>query len=152
MLVSEEDSFRVSCAQYIAENLSLLDWEITVVALPWEEYLAALEAGEFDLYCGEVKLTADWDLRDLIGTGGSMNYGGYSDPVTDALLLAFASASDRAAGARQLCAHLQDTVPIAPVCFRDYTVLTHTGVVEDMAPTPGSTFYALENWTIHLEP
>ena len=152
MLVSEEDSFRVSCAQYISENLSLLDWEITVVALPWEEYLAALEAGEFDLYCGEVKLTADWDLRDLIGTGGSMNYGGYSDPVTDALLLAFASASDRAAGARQLCAHLQDTVPIAPVCFRDYTVLTHTGVVEDMASTPGSTFYALENWTIHLEP
>ena len=29
-----------------------------VLALPWEEYTAALAAGDFDLYYGEVKLTA----------------------------------------------------------------------------------------------
>ena len=152
MLVSEEDSFRVSCAQYIAENLSpagLGDHR-------GGPALGGVSGGP-----------GGWGIRPLLRRGEAhrrlgpegpdrhrrvYELCGYSDPVTDALLLAFASASDRAAGTRQLCAHLQDTVPIAPVCFRDYTVLTHTGVVEDMASTPGSTFYALENWTIHLEP
>ena len=82
MLVNGENSFRVANAQFIAEGLSTADWRITVEELPWEEYLAALEAGDFDLYYGEVRLTADWDLRELLGTGGALNYGGYSDVIT----------------------------------------------------------------------
>ena len=42
--MNEEDSFRVTSAQFIAESLSVLDWRITVRALPWEEYTAALAA------------------------------------------------------------------------------------------------------------
>ena len=49
---------------------------------------AALAAGKFDLYYGEVKLTADWDLRSLLATGGALNYGGYSDAALDSLLAA----------------------------------------------------------------
>ena len=152
LLVNEDNSFRVSCAEFIAENMSLLDWQITVKALPWEEYLAALAAGEFDLYYGEVRLTADWDITDLVGTGGSLNYGGYTNTVTDALLQSFANASDRAYAARQLCAHLLGTAPIAPICFQQDILLTHDDVVSGMTPTATSVFFGLENWTIHLEP
>ena len=151
LLVNEENSFRLSSAKYIAENLSLGNWQIEVKALPWEEYVLALTAGDFDLYYGEVRLTADWDLTDLIGTGGVMNYGGYTDPLTDFLLQSFVSSDNRQAATRQLCSHLQSTVPIAPICFRDYTVMTHPQMVEGLAPTPGNTFTALENWTIHLK-
>ena len=152
LLVNEENSFRVACASFIAESLSLLDWQITVEALPWEAYLAALAAGEFDLYYGEVRLTADWDITDLVGSGGSLNYGGYANVVTDALLQAFTSSTDRSYAARQLCAHLLGTTPIAPVCFQQDTLLTHEGVAQGMSPTATSVFFGLENWTIHLEP
>lgn len=152
LLVNEENSFRVACASFIAESLSLLDWQITVEALPWEAYLAALAAGEFDLYYGEVRLTADWDIADLVGSGGSLNYGGYANVVTDALLQAFTSSTDRSYAARQLCAHLLGTTPIAPVCFQQDTLLTHEGVAQGMSPTATSVFFGLENWTIHLEP
>lgn len=150
LLVNQENSFRLANAQYIAENLSLLDWRITVRALPWEEYLAALGSGDFDLYYGEAKLTADWDLRDLMGTGGALNYGGYTSEAVDAALLDFAGATDRAASARQLCTLLRSEAPMAPICFQSDTVLTHTGVAEGVAPTPGYTFAGLEKWTIHL--
>lgn len=151
LLVNEENSFRVANAQFIAESMSLLDWQITVQVLPWEEYLEALTAGDFDLYYGEVRLTADWDLTDLIGTGGAMNYGGYANGITDLLLLNWSSASDRQASARQLCSYLRANAPIAPLCFKSNTVLTHTGVVEGLAPAPSATFYALEDWVIHLD-
>jgi len=151
LLVNEEDSFRLANAKFIAESLSLLDWQVSVRSLPWEEYMLALEAGDFDLYYGEIRLTADWDLTDLIGTGGALNYGGYTNGLTDALLLSFAGAADREAAARQLCLHLQSASPIAPVCFKGYTVLTHPGVVEGLSPAGGSTFYGLENWRVHLD-
>ena len=46
LLVSAGDAFRAASARFIADHLSLLDWKIRVTALPWEEYLAALEAGD----------------------------------------------------------------------------------------------------------
>lgn len=149
-LVNEEDSFRLSSANYIAETMSLLDWNITVKALPWEEYLLALTEGEFDLYYGEMRLTADWDLRDLLETDGSINYGGYTDADTDALLDAFSKAADRKTASEQLCTHLVETSPIAPVCFRNCVIMTHPGVVEDLSPLPGNTFAGLSDWAIHL--
>lgn len=152
LLVNAEDSFRVDNAGYIAETLSLLDWRITVRALPWTEYLVALEQGDFDLYYGQVRLCADWDAADLIGTGGSMNYGRFSDPWMDMLLKKFREADDRADAARQLYVYFKQYTPIAPVCFQNYIVLTHPEIIEGMTTAPGNTFYSFEEWTIHLEP
>lgn len=150
LLINEEDMFRQTSAQYIAENLSMLDWHITVLALPWEEYLAALAAGTFDLYYAEVRLTPDWDLSGLVGTGGALNYGRFADETMDVLLQNFAAAGDRAAAARQLAAYLQTMAPIVPVCFKNYSVMTYPDTVEGMSPSPSSTFFRLENWKINL--
>lgn len=152
LLVSEGNVFRSASARFIAEKLSLLDWEITVAELPWEEYLAALEAGEFDLYFGEVRLTADWDLTDLVGREGLLNYGGYGTDVMDQLLEQFAGAEDRASAARLLMSYLQTSAPIAPVCFKNYAVLTHPDVVEGISPAASGIFRNMEDWTIHLAP
>lgn len=150
LLVNQEDSFRMDNAGYIAEKLSVGDWTITVRALPWTEYLLALEQGDFDLYYGEVRLTADWDLTDLVGTEGTLNYGRYASLWMDLMLQDFAQAADRETVARRLCAYFVEEAPIAPVCFQNYTVLTHADVVEDMVCAPDNTFYSLEHWTIHL--
>lgn len=149
-LVNEEDDFRRASAQFIASSMADAGWDIQVQALPWPEYLAALEAGDFDLYYGEVRLTANWDLRDLLASGGALNYGGWADPVTDQLLAGFASSEDRADAARQLCVHLRSEAPIAPVCFLHYAVLTHPGTVEGISPAPSAPFWKLQDWQIHL--
>ena len=47
-------------------------------------------------------------------------------------------------------AHLQAAAPIAPICFKNYAVLTHAGVVEGLSPSPSTTFYGMEEWTVHL--
>lgn len=150
LLVNEEASFRLDNASYIAETLSLLDWKITVRVLPWTEYLIALEQGDFDLYYGQVRLSADWDTTDLMGTGGALNYGGFSDPLMDTLLREFYEADDRENAAHRLYVYFRQTVPFAPICFQNHTVLTHANVIENMSCAPGSTFYSLDKWTIHL--
>lgn len=150
LLVNEENSFKVSAAEYLAQTLSASGVAITVEALPWEAYTAALAAGDFDLYYGEVKLTADWDLRPLLATGGSLNYGGWANATTDSLLAAYASASDRTAAMNALCVHLQQQVPLIPVCFKSTSVLLQRGVVEGLTPTMANPFYDLASCVIHL--
>ena len=118
--------------------------------LPWTEYLIALEQGDFDLYYGQVRLCADWDITDLVGTEGTMNYGRFTDLEMDLLLTEFMQSDDRAAAAQALYTYFARTAPIAPICFRTYTVVTHREVVENLVTAPDHTFSSLEQWTIHL--
>ncbi len=150
LLVNEESTFKVSVANYLASSLSAFGLRVEVQVLPWADYLAALAAGNFDLYYGEVKLTADWNLIRLLGTSGSLNYGGWSDPQTDLLLAQYAASSDRPAAMKALCAYLRQQAPILPVCFKSTSVLVQTGVAEGLTPTMTEPFYDLSSCVIHL--
>lgn len=151
LLVNEENSFKVSLAGRLAADYTAAGLPMEVRALPWEAYTAALLAGEFDLYYGEVKLTADWDLSALLGTGGALNYGSWSNPQTDAYLSAYASATDRAAAMEKLCSHLQLQNPILPICFKRTSVLMQSKVVDGLQSTMTEPFYGLSDCTIHLK-
>ena len=80
-LVNSENSSKVAAAQRIVDQLSGAGVSISLERLSWTEYLAALERGDFDLYLAEVRLTADFDLTQLVGTRGGLNYGGWSTPA-----------------------------------------------------------------------
>ena len=152
LLVNKENSFKVDAAKRIAEDLSRHDLQITVRALSWENYLTALQTGDFDLYYGECRLTADWDLRSLIGTGGTINYGGYTDAQTDSLLrdCLSADAAGRHAAMLALCTHLQETAPILPICFKNVSVLLPSDAVESITPTAANPFYDLADWQLNM--
>ncbi len=150
LLVNEENGFKKAIAQYLAESWTVGGLAVEVRVLPWEEYTAALAAGDFDLYYGETRLSADWDLGSLLEPGGGVNYGHWSNPDSSRLLAELAGAGDRTAAMRALCAHLKDQAPILPVCFKSSSVLTQAGVVEGLAPTAAEPFYSLGQCVIHL--
>ena len=150
LLVNSENDFKLSVARYLAAALSVCDLKLTVKALPWEEYLAAVAAGDYDLFYGETRLPADWDLTALLGSGGSLNYGGYSDALMDQLLASCLASADRAAAVNALCVRLKQQAPILPVCFKRTSVLTQSGVAEGLTPTAANPFHDLSGCVIHL--
>ncbi|MCI2056850.1 MAG: ABC transporter substrate-binding protein [Oscillibacter sp.] len=150
LLVNSENSFKVSAAKYLASALSGFDMKIEVESLPWADYTAALAAGQFDLYYGEVKLTAGWNLQPLIGTGGSLNYGGYSDAALDLMLGQYAASASRPAAMKTICTYLKKQAPILPVCFKCSSVLSQKGVVGNLTPTAANPFYDIGTCTINL--
>ena len=147
LLVNEESSFKVSAAQEVAVYLTTPRLTVTAEAVPWDTFLARLQSGDFDLYYGECRLTADWDLTALLGSEGSLNYGGWSDETTDQLLRAYRSAASLTA----LWQHLLDTAPIVPVCFKSVSVVTTQGIVSGLAPTETDPFRGLSGWTVRLD-
>lgn len=151
LLVNEENSFKRAIAERLAEDWTSGGVPVEVRVLPWEEYAAALSAGDFDLYYGEARLTADWDLGSLLEPYGALNYGHWSDPDASRLLAEYAGAEDRAAAMRALCVRLKSQAPILPVCFKSSSVLTQAEVVEGLQPTAAEPFYALGQCVIHLK-
>ncbi len=149
LLVNSENEFKVAAAEALAATLAKYDFEVSLRILPWEEYLLALQDEGWDMYYGEVSLTPDGDLTALFGTEGTLNYGAYSNPETDALLAAY-----RKSGAQEdlnaLCTHFARETPIAPICFKSITVMTARGVLEDITPLATNPFYQMDRWTIHL--
>lgn len=150
LLVNSENSSKVAAAQRIAYQLESTGLSVTLERLPWEEYLAALEKGNFDLYVGEVRLTADFDLTPLVGSRGALNYGGWSDQETDALLAAYQAAGgqERAAAAKALYANLIRRAPITPICFKNSSVLTQWGRLSGLSPVRDNIFWGLEDWVL----
>lgn len=84
--------------------------------------------GEFQLAMVEWRGMVDSDLRELVGTGGALNYGRVSSPAIDRALAQLAAAwgpEERAAAAPQLLRAFEDEVPIAGVVAASPQGLVH---------------------------
>ncbi|MEA4814360.1 MAG: ABC transporter substrate-binding protein [Oscillospiraceae bacterium] len=152
MIVCSDNSFKVSAAKYIASALSLYDIDITVEELPYDQYAAALGAGNFDLYYGEVKMTSDFNCSALVGTGGSLNYGGFSDAALDMLIKSAAAAPDsnRSTSFLALQTRFQSDEPIIPIAFKTQSYVMPDGAADDITPTAACAFYDFSSWKLHI--
>lgn len=146
LLVNQDSTAKTAIAQHIAQTLEGLGIAVTVDRLDWAQYKAALAAGQFDLYLGEVKLTGDLDLTAL--TFGSLNYGGYQNAEVFMLLQNWKAASGaaRAAAAKPLLEALCADAPYAPLCFKKSSLLVRWGMVGSLSPVQGNPFAGVENW------
>lgn len=75
LLVNEENPSKVIAARLISEQLKAVGIEITVIEKSYEQYVAALQSGAFQLYLGEVNILNNMDLSGLVVPGGSAAYG-----------------------------------------------------------------------------
>ncbi|MDD4698753.1 MAG: ABC transporter substrate-binding protein [Oscillospiraceae bacterium] len=75
LLVNSNNSCRVSAAEQIKAQLAAAGIEINIKSVDWDSYLAALTAGNFDLYLGEIKIPNNMDLSELVTPGSSIAYG-----------------------------------------------------------------------------
>lgn len=149
-LVNSENTAKIAAAQRIAYQLEAAGLPVTLSKLTFEDYNAALTKGDFDLYLGEVVLTADFDLSPLLSSSGTLNYGAWRDSQTDSLLASFTACQGEArkTAASALFAYLNQQVPIAPIGFKNGSVLTQWGRLSGLDPVRGNVFHHLEGWII----
>ncbi len=152
-LVCSDSAVKVSAARQIATQLRNVGFSVIMAEQEYADYIASLESGAFDMYYGEVKLCDDWDLSQLLGTGGDLNYGGVRDPNLEGYIGGFlsAGADALAANAETLYSYLAQSAPIVAVCFERTEVLYHRGVLTTIDPTQDNIFNDMQNWVVDLE-
>lgn len=147
LLVNSDNETRQGAAEALAGALGELGVSVTLDSQPWNGYLSALEAGRFDLYLGEVRLTGDFDPSSLLA--GELNYGRYEDwELTQALSgWKAARGEERAQAAQELWTKFAQAAPIAPLCFKRGSLLVRWGMVSNLQPTRANPFHRMEEWT-----
>lgn len=150
LIVNQENVYKVAVAEELCAALEELGCTVSLAKLPWDDFVAALKSGQFDLYLGESILTADFDLEPLLSGDGALNYGKYADRETEGLLEDYrgAAGEERLRAASALWVRLEQTAPIVTLCFKNGSLLTQWGQVRGVAPTQRDVFAGLEGWSV----
>ena len=151
-IVNSENLHRVQAATRITETLRQAGIDITLRELPWDSYIDALEAGNFDVYYGEIALGADFDLSPLL-LPGKLNYGDMASTATYKQFIEdfLVAGPDEVAGAASLLIEeIRKNAPFAPILFKRYMVYSPMGAILGAAPSQSSVFRNLTDWTINL--
>ena len=148
VLVNSDNSVRRAAAQQLADGLARLGVTAVVNHLPWSDFTAALAAGEFDLYLGEVRLTGDFDLSALLA--GELNYSGVENEALAQAVTQWRANQGvwRTVAANVLWAQFVQDLPIAPLCFKRESLLIRWGMVSNAQPTRANPYYQMEQWII----
>ncbi len=115
LIYSTHRADRAKVADAIRTQLEVGGVKIVTVPLEEEEYLERLKSGKYDLYIGEIRLTADHSLRPLL-QGGDASYG--ISKTGDAAKAYTAYLSGDSKLTEFLKAFAAD-MPYIPLCWRD---------------------------------
>lgn len=143
ILVNSENSGKLAVCKRIAETLTRLGAPTTVRSLPFADYTKALQTGDFTLYYAEVSLGADFDITRLIA--GSLNFGGFYDASMSSAAAAYLTGDE---GRDNYFDTFCDTVPFAPILFKDTAMYTQEGFFEKSYPSSQNVYHAFCDWVI----
>lgn len=111
---------------------------ITVNAVDYDSYQTALRNGNFDLYYGEVRLTANFDLSEFFEENGNLQYGSIASGGLSALCLA---SLENSGSFSELCAQLMQQAPICPVVFKGCAIYVTRGAISSVTPAVDYVFH-----------
>lgn len=152
-IVCADSSAKVRAATAIAENLEEVGLRVNLRELSYDEYILALEEGDFDMYYAEVKLRPNWDLTQLFDTQSGLNYGGVRDQFLNEYMRSYLASPPEMLeqSSRSLWQYIAQQAPITVICFERSEMLYHRGVLSGLAPTQDNLFHNMESWTVNLE-
>lgn len=150
-IVNGESGVKVSIARSIAEELRSIGITVELHEMPWNDYVTALEEGEFDMYLGEVMLTADFNLGTLLREEAPLNYGGITDAGYAARIDEYLAADDtqRAVACSNMCQYIVANSPIIPIAFEGRELVTHRGVLTGIELSPYNVFLNIQDWKLN---
>ncbi len=151
LLYNNASSERVALAGSIAAQLSAFGYQVSLVEANPQEYASLVQAGTFDLYLGEIRLTPDMDVAPLVQSGGALNFARFSSPTLDSALQALKSASPEQlqSCATVLIAALDSEMPLIPLYFAlGEVALGEPSLRSVLTPTPTNPLSGLEHLSL----
>lgn len=142
LLVNSDNSVRAAAANYIAGCFSKAGVNVSVKAVPFDDYKLRIARGDFDMYIGEIKLSNDMDISPFLAPGGAAAPGALSNSST---LSAFNAWRQGAKDIKAVADTFSSEMPFIPLCYRLGSV-TYTNGLTGVTATDGDIFYNFENW------
>ena len=144
LLCSDSNSFRLAAAKQLEEQLEKAGIAVTVESMGFSDLEKRLEKGDFDLYIGEIRLTANMSLSPLLTEGGAAAYGINPEGAAAQAWSAYLAGEKTLA---DFCADFVEDSPFLPLCWRQ-GIAAYDRNMSGVTPTAFDVYYGLESWTL----
>jgi peptide/nickel transport system substrate-binding protein len=145
-------------AQEVAADWRAIGLDVVIDAVPLNSYIDRLGRGQFSSAVAIFEVGLDSDLGPMllssqVGSGGS-NVSGLVDQTLDQLLLTARKTTDAAGHQAAVSAvekYISTTVPVLPLCFRDYDFVVSgrvRGMVSNDIGDPSGRFWDVIDWRL----
>lgn len=146
LIVNEDNSFRVNCANKIAETLAECGMKISVKALPFEKYLDKIKSGQYDMFLGGMEFSADFDYTNMLTAYSQRQK--TSDKMLEALnRISLAVSSEDIKNAYLNFQYVfADEMPVAGLFFTDDILLCNDKIQGVSVSVPQKPFADINKW------
>ncbi len=141
LIYSLDSGNRGTLVDMVRTQLESAGIQMTVTPLAYEEYMARLRNGQYDLYVGEIRLAANMDLNPLLG-GGEAHYGVAAD---DAAALAYRQYCDATGTLEAFFTAFGESMPYIPLCWR-CGFSAYDRRLTTVTPHGYAPYYGIGNW------
>jgi peptide/nickel transport system substrate-binding protein len=152
ILVNQENVERVKVAQMLAQNMEKISMKPLLQELPFEEYMAKLEAKDFDIFVGGFNLSVIPDLTFAFSSSAETdNMFSYRDDAMNGLLVSAFSAITETAYLKamsDLQKRIAEELPCVSIAFRRAAMLTDAKVLGPRKPTLDNIYSNINLWYI----
>ena len=138
LLANKEDTLRLRVARRIQQMLQDCGMVVEFRECSQKDYFKALKNGDYDLYLGQTRLSANMDLSTFFSSRGNITYGGMTDPVIYALCLE--SLANRG-NFYNLHAAIAEDGRLVSILFQSYAVYATRGLVSGLTPSRDNVFF-----------
>ncbi len=140
LIYSIDSANRGALADIVRTQLESAGIQVTAVPLTYTEYLSRLQSGQYDLYIGEIRLTANMDLSPLFG--GAARYGIDADGAAAQAYTRYRNAE----GTLQEFTHaFGEEMPYIPLLWR-CGFAGYDRRMKTVSPNGYDPYYGFVNW------
>ena len=151
---NDEDTYRRDVADNIAKQLLNCGVSVNVDEVSYEDYKRRLESSDFDLALCSFYLDKNPDPTFLIGTGGSSNYGGFSDASMDQLLVSCKTATtdeDMITAYLAMEDYFVEQMPHIGLYFRTHSLLYDSDITINSSLRDLNVYTTIPKWYLFVE-
>ncbi len=138
LLVNSDDSARLRMARDIAQTLTEFGIPTGTLECSGSNYVDVLKANNWDIYLGQTRLPANYDLSEFFRIWGGLSWGGLPN---ETILGKCKDTLENNGVFYNLLELVANDGRIVPVAFGYHAVYAERGVFENLAPARDNVFY-----------
>ncbi len=140
LIYSTDSANRGALVDVVRTQLESAGIQVTAVPLAYTEYLSRLQNGQYDLYIGEIRLTANMDLSPLFGGGA-----GYGIAADGAAAQAYTRYRNGEGTLQAFITAFGEEMPYIPLLWR-CGFSGHDRRLQTVSPNGYDPYYGFADW------
>ena len=112
--------------------------KLDVVSVDYDSFRYRLKAGQYDMFIGEARLSATFDLTEFFRPYGSLCYGGIQSSGMERLCR---DALENSGNCYDLYKSVMENAYFCPLLFKSYAVMANRGVISNLQPAVDNVFH-----------